>query len=116
MLDISGFFWITVRDKNKQDESMLGQVFFPLQELKAFTPMHLQVVLPKAPGQTDDSEASLFVTICLEKPISSSVDQLCYPVLNWASFDPLPQRVTRFAVAMSRGPLEPTVKIEFSKV
>jgi len=46
----------------------------------------------------------MYMSICLEKPIQSSIDQLCYVTLNWASFNPLPPSVKRFSVALVTDP------------
>jgi hypothetical protein len=40
------------------------------------------------------------MSLTLEKPIQSSVDQIVYVALNWASFEPEPPAVKRFAVAL----------------
>jgi len=40
----------------------------------------------------------------LEKPIKSSVDQITYVTLNWATFNPAPPAVKRFAVALVTDP------------
>jgi len=42
----------------------------------------------------------LYLTVCLEKPIQSAVDSLCYIALNWADISPLPPNAKKFAIAM----------------
>jgi hypothetical protein len=43
----------------------------------------------------------LFLSIVLEKPVTSQVDQLSYAVLKWVQFNPLPSNVKRFAIGFA---------------
>ena len=42
--DISGYFWVTLRDKSKLTEGLIGQFCVPVEALKPFNPLHLEVV------------------------------------------------------------------------
>jgi hypothetical protein len=66
--DLSGFLWVTLKDKSQLNESTIGQFSFPIEGLKPFQPLHLEVVQPS------DNPFSFFMSLCLEKPINSSID------------------------------------------
>ena len=54
-------------------------------------------------GEDPSTDCMLQFDLCLEKPILGMVDQLCYPVINWVQFDPLPSNVKRFCLAVVFG-------------
>ena len=47
---MSGFFWITIKDKNRQDDPKIGVVKFSLDNLKPFQPIFVETKL-NASGQ-----------------------------------------------------------------
>ena len=106
VIDISGFLWIVVMDRNRQDLRKLGTIKVPLDSLKPFQPLQLSAKLPNPDGKIGDDPSTdcIFqLDICLEKPIMGQVDQLCYSVINWVQFDPLPSNVKRFCLALVCG-------------
>lgn len=64
--DISGYLWVTMKDKSKINESLISQFCLPIEALKPFQPLHLEVVQPRMMKQ---SPFSVYMSICLEKPI-----------------------------------------------
>jgi hypothetical protein len=38
------------------------------------------------------------MTLCLEQPIESSLDMMCYTVVNYVHVDPQPQNVQKLAI------------------
>lgn len=109
--DISGYLWVTMKDKSKLSENMISQFSLPIEGLKPFQPLHLEVVQPG-----NQAPFSVYMTLTLEKPIQSSVDQIVYVTLNWAIFDPLPPAVKRFAVALVTEPANQNVQIPYVKL
>lgn len=71
-----------------------------MESLKPFQPLHLEMILNDEQEASDPQErTSLFLSVVLEKPIQSQIDQLSYAVVNWAQFNPIPSNVRKFAVA-----------------
>ena len=56
---------------------------------------------------------NFYMSMCLEKPIKSSVDSLTYVALNWATFSPNPPSVKRFAIALSTGGASQSLSIPY---
>lgn len=69
--DVSGYFWITVKDKNRQDDPKVGVIKIALDNLKPYHPVFIAAKLsPGGEDEQDDSMACVFqFSICLEKPI-----------------------------------------------
>ena len=69
--DASGYFWITVKDKNRQDDPKVGVIKIALDNLKPYHPIFIAAKLgPGAEDEQDDSMATVFqFSVCLEKPI-----------------------------------------------
>jgi hypothetical protein len=45
--------------------------------------------------------AQLYMSLTLERPIESTIDMLCYTVLNWVDISPIPSTVKRVSVSMT---------------
>ena len=74
--DVSGFFWITIKDKNRQDNPKLGVIKIALDNLKPYHPIFVETKLDiggQAQGQDGDpAQDCIFqFSLCLEKPIQS---------------------------------------------
>ena len=52
--DVSGFFWITVKDKNRQDDPKLGVIKIALDNLKPYHPIYMETKLDIG-GQGDQA-------------------------------------------------------------
>ena len=68
------------------------------------------------PGNGD---FTVYLTLTLEKPIQSQMDQIVYVTLQWVVFEPLPPDVKRFAMALvadskDQRPEIPYVKLDLS--
>ena len=50
VIDISGFLWIMVKDKNRQDLRQLGTIKIPLDSLQPYQPIRLEAKLPNPDG------------------------------------------------------------------
>lgn len=50
VIDISGFLWIMVKDKNRQDLRQLGTIKIPLDSLQPYQPIQLEAKLPNPDG------------------------------------------------------------------
>jgi cobalamin biosynthesis Mg chelatase CobN len=59
---------------------------------------------------------STYLSLTMEKPISTYTDQLVYIALNWAQFEPLPPSVKRFAVALVSEPASQQMEIPYVKL
>ena len=89
--DVSGFFWVTVKDKNRQDDPKVTVIKIALDNLKPYHPILISAKLPSNsfPDQQtvpeDDSMACVFsFSLTLEKPIQSQIDSLCYVAVKGA--------------------------------
>ena len=109
--DISGYFWVILKDKSKLADMEIGSFSLPVEGLVPFQPLHLELVVPHR--NQDQPSMSFYLTICLEKPIKSSVDCLTYVAINWASFHPNPTSVKRFAIALVTDPKSQSLAIPY---
>ncbi len=66
--------------------------------------------------QPSENPFSFYLSLCLEKPISSSIDQIAYVAINWAHFEPAPPSVKRFAVCLVTEPTSDKVNIPYVKL
>ena len=70
--DVSGFFWLTIKDKNRPDDPKVGVIKLALDNLKPFYPIFIESKLGNQSQDGDPSQDTLFqFSICLEKPIQS---------------------------------------------
>ena len=70
--DVSGFFWLTIKDKNRPDDPKVGVIKLALDNLKPFYPIFIESKLGNQSQDGDLSQDTLFqFSICLEKPIQS---------------------------------------------
>jgi len=99
--DVSGFFWLTIKDKNRQDDPKIAVIKLALDNLKPFHPVAISARLPGGPEEDSAQEFAFKFSLVLEKPIQSQVDQLCYVTIKGAHFQPLPSNVKRFALALT---------------
>jgi len=86
-----------VKDRNRQNDSLIGQFKLPIDGFLPFQPLHLDVKL----NNNGSEEASMFISITLERPISSTTDMLCYAAVNWVNVNPYPVSVKRMAIALA---------------
>lgn len=117
-LDVSGFLELGMLLRVLPQDISLGSFMIPMESLKPFQPLHLEMILNDQTESARDSQQerqSLFLSIVLEKPFSSAIDQLSYAVVKYAQFTPLPSNVKRYAVGFtteSEDPFEiPYVKL-----
>jgi len=96
MIDVSGYFWVQVKDKNRQDDPLIGEFKLPLDGFIPFQPLHLDVHMGRS-----QEPAQLYMSLTLERPIESTIDMLCYTVLNWVDISPIPSTVKRVSVSMT---------------
>ena len=70
--DVSGFFWLIIKDKNRQDNPKVATVKIALDNLKPYHPIFIETKLGNQSQDGDPSQECLFqFNICLEKPIQS---------------------------------------------
>mgnify|MGYP007058511369 CR=1 FL=1 len=104
--DVSGFFWIIIKDKNRQDDPKLGVIKIALDNIKPYHPIFFETKLnPSGQAQGQDGDPTqdcIFqFSLCLEKPIQSQIDSLCYVAVKGTHFQPLPSNVKRFSLALT---------------
>ena len=56
--DVSGFFWLTVRDKNRTDDPKIGVIKLALDHLKPFHPIFFETKLQPPGGQAIGGEGA----------------------------------------------------------
>ena len=72
-------------------EDVLAEFKLPIDGFITFQPLHLDVKF---------GESRLFMSLCLEQPIASSVDMMCYVALNYIRIDKQPSNVKKISVIM----------------
>ena len=60
MSDASGYFWLTVKDKNRQDDPRVGVIKFQLDNLKPFHPIFIAAKLSNGADEQDEAMACVF--------------------------------------------------------
>ena len=72
VIDLSGYLWVTLRDKNSIEP--IQKFSIPLDYFRPFTPVHLEVHCPgKGP---EESVCKFYCSMVLERPLVSAIDSL----------------------------------------
>ena len=97
VLDLSGFLWVTLRDKNAIEP--IERFNIPLEYFIPFTPVHLEVHCRNK--NEEETNCKFYCSFVLERPVVSAVDSLCKVVMSWADFKPIPSNHKKFAVMLT---------------
>lgn len=114
VIDLSGFLWVTLKDKNSLEP--IEKFSIPLEYFHPFVPIHMEI---HCKGKGEETPCKFYVSFVLERPITTTVDSLCKVVLSWADFKPVPPNYKKFLVMLttqSHAPNEsPYVKVDLNE-
>jgi hypothetical protein len=101
--NIDGF--INVLLKDVYQVRPIQKFTFPINTLRPFHPVHLDVLLDT---EDEDNRSHLFISFTLEQaPIYKMAENLVNIIVNNISFDPLPQSTNRASIMMTTDNFKP---------
>ena len=103
VIDLSGFLWISLRDKNAIEP--IEKFAIPLEYFIPFTPVHLEV---HCRSKGEEAGWRFYCSLVLERPLVSAVDSLWKVVMSWADFKPIPSNHKKFAIMLTTDSHSPT--------
>jgi hypothetical protein len=100
---VDGF--VTVLLKDVFQVKPIQKFNFPLNVLKPFHPVHLDIILDT---EDDENRSHLFISFTLEEaPVYRLAENLVNIIVNNISFDPLPLSTNRVSVMMTTDKFKP---------